>query len=171
MQNTFNTHRSNFLIGLLLAICMSLTACGFQLRGSASLAFKTLMLQGANLTISRELTRNIKANEIIVTTQSKNADVFLELLNESNSKRIQSLSGTGVVREFELYYQVSFRVRDAAKPEWDAIQTIQLRRDYSYNDDVILGKAEEEARLNKDMQSDAVREIIRRLSAVRIAPK
>lgn len=167
MQNTMLPNR-HIILSLVLLISLSLSACGFQLRGSANLSFDSITLQGANLSISRDLKRNIRANNINLVN---NGQVFLELMNESNSKRIQSLSGTGVVREFELYYQVSFRLRDAANPEWQPVQTIQLRRDYSYNDEVILGKAEEEARLNQDMQADAIREIIRRLSAVKVAPK
>lgn len=171
MRNTFQFTSANRITCFLLTICLALTACGFQLRGVSNLSFQKLNIQGRNLSISRELKRNIEANNIELTDKAEDAEMFLELLNESNSKRIQSLSGTGVVREFELYYQVSFRTRVASNPIWGNVQTVQLRRDYSYNDEIILGKAEEEARLNNDMHADAVREIIRRLSAVKTTPK
>lgn len=165
----FNTSKQ---IGLLLMVfTMLLTACGFQLRGVSNLTFNTINVQGANLSLSRELKRNITANNLKLVDDIEQADVLLELINESNRKRIQSLSGTGVVREFELYYQVSFRIREAANPEWGNTQTLQLRRDYSYNDEIILGKAQEEARLNDDMRNDAVREIMRRLSFLKASPK
>jgi LPS-assembly lipoprotein len=45
------------------------------------------------------------------------------------------------------------------------MQTIQIRRDFSYNDNALLGKAEEEAGLNQDMRKESVRAILRRLSA------
>ncbi|HSG92668.1 MAG TPA: LPS assembly lipoprotein LptE, partial [Methylotenera sp.] len=60
-----------------------------------------------------------------------------------------------------------FRVREASSPTWGAVQTVRGRRDFSYNDDALLGKAEEEARLNADMRNDSVRELLRRLTAIK----
>lgn len=169
MQLTAVTTRTAF-VSMLMIGCMLISACGFQLRGiNSSLSFKTIKLAGASLSLKRELTRNITANNLQLVDDVKQADVILELISESNRKRIQSLSGTGVVREFELYYQVNFRMREQANEQWGAPQTLQLRRDYSYNDDAILGKAEEEVRLNDAMRSDAVREIMRRLSFIKKA--
>ena len=48
---------------------------------------------------------------------------------------------------------------------------MQSRRDFSYNDNALLGKADEEARLNSDMHTDAIREILRRLTAIKAAIK
>jgi LPS-assembly lipoprotein len=171
MRNTFKLTPTYLFLCALFMMSTLLTSCGFELRGVSSLSFKALNLQGRTLSISRELKRNIKANEITLTPSETEADLIVKLINESSSKRIQSLSGTGVVREFELYYRVSFSTRTPSNPEWGPVQTVQLRRDYSYNDDAVLGKAEEEARLNADMHTDAVREIIRRLSAIQIAPQ
>lgn len=168
MQRLFWNKQSNFLWLFILCISMTISACGFHLRGmTSSLSFETVSVQGANLSLKRQLLRNITANDLTLVDDVKKADVVLELINESNRKRIQSLAGTGVVREFELYYQVSFRIREGSNPEWGETQTLQLRRDYSYNDEIVLGKAEEEARLNDDMRNDAIREIMRRLSFVK----
>lgn len=170
MQRIFWNKQSNFLWLLIVYISMTISACGFHLRGMTSnLSFNTVSVQGANLSLKRQLLRNITANDLTLVDDVKEADVVLELINESNRKRIQSLAGTGVVREFELYYQVSFRMREASKPEWGKTHTLQLRRDYSYNDEIVLGKAEEEARLNDDMRNDAVREIMRRLSFIKVS--
>ena len=153
---------------IVIASVLLLTACGFQLRGVTNLAFKTLFIQGPKLSIQRELTKTIKNNNITIVDAIEDADVVLELMHESNQKRILSLSGTGRVREFELNYEVNFRMREASHPEWNKIQTIKMRRDYSYNDQLLLGKGEEEERINKDMRSDAMREIVRRLSAFKV---
>jgi LPS-assembly lipoprotein len=156
-------------IGLLFALM--LTACGFQLRGITELSFKNLFIQGTPLSISRELKQSLKANGIQVVKSSEQAELLLELLNETNEKKILSLSGTGVVREFELFYQVSFRTREPNNPIWSTPQTVQTRRDFSYNDNALLGKAEEEVMLNNDMHKDAIREVIRRLSAIKLTVK
>lgn len=148
-----------FLIALLL------TACGFQLRGSAPLSFTKLNMQGAELSIKKDLKRALEVNGVKVVNQAEEAEMLLELMNETSEKRILSLSGGGLVREFELYYSVNFRMRAQNKPLWGKVQTIQIRRDFSYNDNALLGKAEEEAGLNLDMRKEAVRAILRRMSA------
>ncbi len=154
------------IIGVtLLALAMS--ACGFQLRGMMDFSFKSLHLQGKTLSISKDLKQAFKTNAIQVVNTAEDAEVLMELLSESNEKRILSLSGGGLVREYELNYKVSFRTRAQTSPTWSAPQTVQVRRDFSYDDKVLLGKAEEEERLNTDMRKDAVREMMRRLMAVK----
>lgn len=154
-----------------LVFTFALSACGFQLRGNADLSFKTLYIQGSTLTISRDLKRSFKANGIQVVDTVENAELLLEMMGEVNEKRILSLSGGGLVREYELNYRASFRTREPGSATWSAIQTVQSRRDFSYNDNALLGKADEEARLNSDMHTDAIREILRRLTAIKPAIK
>lgn len=160
-------HRIHWAILLTLAF----SACGFQLRGLTELSFKNLYIQGNTLSISRDLKQSLEANGIHVVKNVESAEVLLELLGETNEKRILSLSGGGLVREFELNYRVNFRTRESASPTWSTVQTVQVRRDFSYDDKVLLGKAEEEARLNTDMRKDAVREVLRRLTAIKPAAK
>ena len=162
-------HTSNRLrFFTVIVTLLALTACGFQLRGVTNLSFKTLYIQGPKLSVHRELVQSIKNNNIVIVNEIENADVVLELMNESSQKRILSLSGTGKVREYELNYEVNFKMREASNPIWNKTQTAKMRRDYSYNDQLLLGKGEEEARINNDMRSDAVREIVRRLSAFKV---
>ncbi len=161
--------RRTTLISIIMLLTLALSACGFQLRGVTDLAFKTLYIQGGKLTISRDLTRSLKTNGVQVVEHAEDAELLLELLSESNQKRILSLSGGGLVREFELIYLLNFRVREASNPTWGPVQTIRGRRDFSYSDNALLGKAEEEARLNADMRNDAIRELMRRLTAIKPA--
>lgn len=154
---------------LALVFTLTLCACGFQLRGATDLSFNTLHLQGSTLTISKDLKRALDTNGIKVSGNAESAELLVEMLSESYEKRILSLSGNGLVREFELNYRVNFRTRTSTEPLWSAVQTVRARRDFSYNDNALLGKADEEARLNADMRKDAIREILRRLSAIKPA--
>jgi LPS-assembly lipoprotein len=167
MHHTRLTFISRQTCWLLIALFMTLaiSACGFQLRGVADLSFKNLYIQGGQLTLSRDLERQLKANGIKIVQKSEDAEVLLDLMSESSQRRIMSLSGGGLVREFELLYFLNFRIREASNPLWGPVQTIRGRRDVSYNDNVLLGKAEEEARLNQDMRNDAVRELLKRLTS------
>ena len=149
---------------LLLLCATILTACGFQLRGAADISFHEIYIQGATLTISKDLRANLAINDITIVDSPEKAELMLELLSESSEKRILSLSSKGVVSEYELFYRVRFRVRDPSSETWEAVQTIEERRDYSFENSQLLAKEGEEFRLNKNMHADAVREIMRRLS-------
>ena len=168
MPNLQTIASRNLKLALMLALTgsMLLSACGFQLRGVTQLSFSNLHIQGSTLSISRDLNYALKANGIKLVSKSEDAELLVEMLGEKYEKRIQSLSGGGLVREFELNYRVTFRTREANKPSWSSVQTIQNRRDFSYNDNALLAKAEEEQMLISDMHKDAVREVLRRLSAI-----
>jgi LPS-assembly lipoprotein len=159
------------IYGLVILITLTLVACGFQLRGTADLSFKTLNIQGSKLSLSKDLNRWLVTNGVQVVENAENAEAFLELLGESYEKRIRSLSGQGLVREYELTYRVNFRTRDASSALWGPEQVAQSRRDFSYNDTALLGKLDEEERLHADMRKDAIREIMRRLTAIKPAAK
>jgi LPS-assembly lipoprotein len=155
---------------LMLTLASSLlllSGCGFQLRGVTQLSFKNLHIQGSTLSISRDLKHALKTNGIQLVEKSEGAEFLVEMLGETYEKRILSLSGGGLVREFELNYRVTFRTREAMKPTWSSVQTVQSRRDFSYSDSALLAKAEEEQMLISDMHKDAVREVLRRLSAIK----
>lgn len=169
--NILKSNTTYISIGLVLLFTFALTACGFQVRGVTELSFKNLYIQGNVLSISRDLKHSFKTNGVQVAENAESAELFLELLSEANEKRILALSGKGLVREFELSYRVNFRTREATSPTWSMVQTVESRRTFSYNDDALLGKADEEARLNADMRNDAVRNILRRLAAIKPTAK
>ncbi|MBC7787555.1 MAG: hypothetical protein H7Z18_09020 [Methylophilaceae bacterium] len=150
-----------------LMIASQLAACGFQLRGQAEVSFNSIYLQGQTLSISKALRKNLIANNIKVLPTAENADVLLELSSEQNEKRILSLSGGGVVKEYELFYRVHYRLRGAKDAVWTQEQIIEVRRDFSYSDAELLAKQGEEARLYSDMRSDVLNNLLRRLTRFR----
>ncbi|MFA6179693.1 MAG: LPS assembly lipoprotein LptE [Candidatus Methylopumilus sp.] len=148
----------------ILLLALSLAACGFELRGIADLAFHKLYIQGPTLTISKPLKKSLAVNGVTIVNDPENAELMLEMMSEGTEKRILSLSGkVGVVREFELLYHASFRIREPGSELWGQVQTVSGRRDFSYDDSEVLAKSFEEQRLYQDMRDDAVREIMRRL--------
>jgi LPS-assembly lipoprotein len=80
---------------------------------------------------------------------------------------VLSLTGTGKVREFQLRYRVGFRVHDGKGTDFVPQSVIQLTRDVTFNDTEILAKEQEEQILFRDMQTDMVQQILRRLAAAK----
>ena len=100
-----------------------------------------------------------------IATTGNEAEVMLELISEQNTKRILSLNGDGVVREYELYYRVTYRTKIAGEATWSLPLIMESRRDYTYNDAVLLSKQGEEKGLQENMQGEVINGILRRLSA------
>jgi LPS-assembly lipoprotein len=151
---------------LLLGAALLLAGCGFQLRGSATVPFNTLYIPGATGGIALDLKRNIEAGtQAKVVNDPKLADAVLDLFGENKEKIILSLTGTGRVREFRLRYTVNYRVHDGKGGEYVPRSVVQLTRDVTYSDTEILAKEAEEQLLFRDMQSDLVQQILRRLSS------
>ena len=168
-MSIFSIHRLRLIFTLICAL--ALTACGFQMRGLTNLSFENLYIQDHRLSITKALKKSLTANGVTVVTDQKKADLMLELMNETSEQKILSLSGGGKVREFELIYRVNFRLRDPSSELWGETQTVEGRRDFSYDDSQLLAKQFEEARLFEDIKTDAVREIMRRLVVQKPAAK
>jgi LPS-assembly lipoprotein len=156
---------------LILAATLALSACGFQLRGTASLPFDTLYMPPATGGgIALDLKRNIQAGtHTTVVDDPKRADALLEFTEEVREKIILSLAATGRVREYQLRYRVGFRVHDGKGGVFLPPGSVQLTRDITFNDSEVLAKESEEQLLFRDMQFDMVQQIMRRLAGAKPA--
>ncbi len=150
------------------ALCVTLTACGFHLRGPVSLPFNTLYVEAPQASLfANQLRRAIRTgSETRISDNPADADATLQVLNELREKEILSLSAGGRVRELQLRYRIQYQVYDRQKNLIAPRSEIVLRRDYSFNDQDQLSKESEEALLYRDMQTDAVQQLLRRLQAV-----
>lgn len=150
--------------------CLLLASCGFHLRGQAALPFESIYVQsGGPSSFANEFARAVRAgSQTQVTDNPQAARVTLQIIAEGRERAILSLSGSGRVREITLRYRVSYRLYDQKNKEHIAPSEILLRRDLSYSDTDVIAKEQEEALLFRDMQSDAVQQLVRRLQVTRI---
>ena len=147
---------------------MTLAGCGFRLRGTADVPFQTLYVPNSDSGIALDLKRNVQAGtQARVVDDAKQAEAVLVFSEELREKNILSLSSQGRVREFQLRYRVGFRVHDGKGGEFVPQTSIALTRDITFNDSDVLAKEAEEQLLFRDMQSDMVQQIMRRLASSR----
>lgn len=147
---------------------MLLAGCGFRLRGTAEVPFETIHVPGATAGIALDLKRNIEAGtRARVVDDPKAAQALLQVTEEARSREILSLTSAGRVREFQLRYRVGFRVHDGKGGEFVPASVIQLTRDMTYSDAEILAKEQEEQLLFRDMRTDMVQQILRRLASAK----
>jgi LPS-assembly lipoprotein len=153
----------------LLALTLLLSACGFHLRGhglkASTFAFHSIYLQvPAETPFVSGLRAALRSYKLELAQSPDKADLIFQVVSESRDRKILALSGGGQVNEYELYYRVSFRVYDNQRRDWLPAGAIQLQRDFNYNNSQILAMAQEETQLYDDMHSDAVEQVVRRLS-------
>jgi LPS-assembly lipoprotein len=143
------------------------TGCGYHLRGAVQLPFDTVFLNlAAQSTFRAELARNIRTGTStrVVETAAEAAAV-LDLLAELREREVLSLNAQGRAREYQLRYRLAFRLHDGKGHELIGPTEIRAQRDITFNDSLILAKESEEALLYRDMQTDLVQQMLRRLAA------
>lgn len=152
---------------LIVALCAALAACGFKLRGQQTFPFETISVP-LNTPLGFELKRNIAAasEQTKLVDNVADADAVLSILSEAQEKVILSLNTQGRVREFQLRYRVVYRVSSPKGLDFIAPTSVLLTRDITFNDQV-LAKETEEAQLYREMRSDLVQQIVRRLGAAK----
>ena len=154
-----------------LLVAASLTACGFQLRGSNgsyTMPFHSLYLSFPDTpALGTELKRNLRAGDVVIADKPEGADAQFVVLSENRGKSILSLNSLGRVREYLLTYTLTFAVRDPKGVELLPSTEITLRRNMAFDETQVLAKESEEALLYRDMQADLVQQIMRRLAAVK----
>ena len=152
---------------LILLLALALAGCGFQLRGTADVPFDSIYVPQSAGGIGLDLKRSIQAGtKAKVVDDAKAATAVLEFSEETRQKEILSLTGQGRVREYLLRYRVGFRVHDGKGRDFVPASTVTLVRDITFNDSDVLAKETEEQLLFRDMQSDMVQQIMRRLAAI-----
>jgi len=164
--------RKGWQVGSVIAMASFLTACGFELRKAPELAFSTMY---TNINEASEfgqlLKRNLKAiNKLEVITDTREierAQVILDLLQEVQEKVILSRSATGTVREYVLRVRIRFKLRTRDGFELIPDSELVQEREISFSETAALSKESEEQLLYKDMRSDIVQQLLRRLAAVR----
>ena len=175
MTTTSGLFRRGRAAGMALLLTATLSACGFHLRGDGghyTLPFPTMYIglpESSPLAI--DLKRNIRVNgSTTVVSSAKDADGVVEVLSNpeaTKTKTILSLNSNGRVRQYLLQYTIVFRVLDRQGAELLGPTTISLSRPIDFNETQLLAKEQEEALLYKDMQTDLVQQMMRRMAAVK----
>ena len=160
---------SSVLVIAIVLIAMTLSSCGFQLRGQAAIPYKTIFIETVGYSqFASDLERAIRSgSQTKIVSRRAEAEAVLKITGELQENRILSLSSGGKVREFDLRYRVSYRLTDRAGVDLAQPGTIELHRDMTYDDTQVLAKESEQLLLYRDMKADAVQQMLRRLSAAK----
>lgn len=162
--------RRESLVFIMPLLGLMATACGFKLRGQQNYAFQRLaILPHPGGPVALELRRSIsQAVRVLAPGEPlTQAQVVVEIVQEQREKTVVGVNSSGQVREFQLRLRVKLRVRAPVGRELAPEAELLLQRDISFNESAVLAKEAEEVLLYRDMQSDIVQQIMRRLASIR----
>ena len=156
------------LLALIPPAGLAVAGCGFKLRGSQNYGFERIaVLPNPGGPLLTELRRSL-ANAVTVLPAEaplSQAQVVLDLLQEQREKIVVGVNASGQVREFQLRLRVRFKLRTPQGQELIGPSDISQQRDISFNESAVLAKEAEEGLMYRDMQSDIVQQLLRRLAA------
>lgn len=146
-----------------------LTGCGFHLRGAVELppALTEVAIQGTNpygelgVVLRNGFSR--VGGQVVESVQQ--AQSVVVITRDSTQRRVLSVDNLGQATQYELEYTLGFRLDDPQGATRVGAQTLNLRRQYNYDPNLALAKADEEARLVREMRQEAVRQMLSRLKA------
>lgn len=146
-----------------------LAGCGFALRQPPRLAFKSIALTGfePRSALAEELRRQMAAQVSVLPSPDK-AEVVLHALADRRERSVVASTAAAQVRELQLRLRFEFRVSTPDGRELMPRAALQLSRDMSTSETAALAKEYEEAELFREMQSDIVAQVMRRLASVRV---
>ena len=143
--------------------------CGFQLRQTPALSFGSIALVGfaPRSPLSEELRQALSLRVRVVDAPAR-ADVVLQSLGDTRERSVVAQTSAAQVRELQLRLRFHFRAQTPGGKELLPAAIVLLSRDMSYTETAALAKELEEAELFREMQSDVVLQVTRRLSTIRL---
>ena len=157
-------------ITLLIAASALVAGCGFKLRSSQNFAFQTVgVTPETGGAVASELIRYLGdlVRPVAPAKGEEAPQAIVDILQELREKTVVGTNASGQVREFQLRIKVRFRMRSAQGKELIPEAEITQQRDISFNESAVLAKETEEGLLYRDMQTDIVQQLLRRMAAVK----
>ena len=156
---------------LLVSAVVSLSSCGFALRGTAALPaeLQSLQVQSAdtNSDIARELRRVLQNNDVNVADATQTSGYSLQVGQEQNSERALSVNSQARAGEYQMTMSVPFQLLNAGTPVLGP-ETISLERVYLADPENAAAKSDEARLIQQEMRRELALQILRRLQAVEL---
>lgn len=157
---------ASLILGLGL---LSLAACGFQLRGAASvpadMARTYIAAEDHRSLFYRRLRDSLQGAGVVMVDSEDAATATFVITSDIVAERVLSVSARNVPREFEVSHTVFYSVRTADATLLEP-RSKTLTRDYTWDETEVLGKEKEEELLRAAIVDDLVRIVLIQLAAI-----
>lgn len=153
----------------LLLLIVSLTACGFHLRGMVDmpswLKNVAIITEDAHRDLLPLLKDQLQAYNIAVSATPAQADYWLIIEKDNYQQQITNIAASTAPRQYLLLYSLQFSLRTKQGKALISSAMVSVTRQLTVNNDRILGSNSEEALMASEMRRDAVMQVINRLSS------
>jgi LPS-assembly lipoprotein len=152
---------------LTLAICASLSACGFHLRGKLPIpdSINVIAVKSDDKALRRLLVDALSFSGATVVQSEADALALLDLRKVKYDRQVRTIDERGKVTGYILEYRVKFVVTSASG---DSLResTVVTRRDFNFDPDLVLQAEIEEESLRHDMLTDLTQQILRQMATI-----
>jgi LPS-assembly lipoprotein len=162
-------------VAALCALCLLLVAlegCGFRLRGSLGEfeAMPATHVRGSDPAVF-DLRQFLRSGGTDVVDDPEQAGLIVTVDDVARSRRVLTVGTRGRVQEYELVYQIRFHAEDRDGVRLLDNQVITQTRNFDFDEADVIAKSNEEEFLFRDMQRNAVMQILRLLQALDFDPE
>lgn len=155
---------------LLIAVTLFVSACGWHLRGTLTLpeGLDTVYLnnQANTQVLQRTLSELLVANQVTLADSPASAQLLINILSYDEHRRVVSIGDNTLVTEYELIAEADFSIEDAQGNPVLPESEVSVIRAYQFDQNNVLGKAEEERLIQTEMRRELAQQVIRRLRFV-----
>ena len=160
-------NRMNNLSVIVALLSMGLiTSCGYTMRGSLNLpaSLSDISVYSSKYSILVNSINETLINSGINVTNSNDKTLHrIVVLSERFNRRQLSMSISGRVNEYELIYDVQYEIN--LPNEKNLLDSITLYRDYSFDENNVMGNSDREDDIKSEMISTASTLIFNKLRA------
>lgn len=157
----------------LLPVIALATGCGFHLKGEAQLPAETgsiyLSLPDDLSPFAVEMRRALERSGAVTTTAASEAATVVRVRVDRTGRRVLAVSARNTPTEFEIYYLLDYTV-DRNGTQVVAPQRLELTRNFSFDESLVLAKGHEEEILREALARDLADLVLRRLESLPPAP-
>ena len=150
------------LLYMLLAgyLMLTLSACGFQLRGSSALpeemSVTFIKFNKPYGSLLDDFADALRAHHVTVTDDRDEATAVLTIRNNERDRDVLSVNSEGKVLEIQLRQTFQFSVTTIDNRPLVELQSMTLTRDYLYSSTDVLSKDREEIVVRRTLQQELV---------------
>jgi LPS-assembly lipoprotein len=151
------------------------SACGFHLRGSQLTEFNVANIYinpSSAPKLAKEVKSQLSGAGVSLANSAQDASYVIILKEESFEKSVLSVSATtGKVEEYQIIFKAKMDVIHADGHNIVKNDKVISARDFTFDENAVLGKFSEEEILREDLVRRAASQILRRLQALLTANK
>jgi len=149
-----------------IALLLTLSACGWQLRGAggeATIARLYLNSTSPDSVFTQTLERYLQGSGTELVDSASAAEYSLKIVKEKSKRRTATVSASARISERLLEEQVEYLVTRSDGTVAIERTTASVERIYEYNEDNVLATEDEARLLKSEMYNDLARQIANRL--------